>query len=277
MDNQEKEIERIKKQWGGEAEPEEEFDAIEFFGDAGDAAEEDIKDEYGEEEFASFGSMEDPRMLATLNEEEKLRQKIREVLSEIELSDDDEDPYNEYEEEKNPENFHFDLKSLYHYLKDAMHQLNVYSEEEIAEILSKTLERDYNITEKPLNEEEELDEERIVNSKAKEHVNNKENFIGSHIFGEDLGGLGKMYVAYSYGEQFPAYVWHNDKWYHNTDTYKHGGEVVNATEKHKEDMRPSAQTSGMSLKGLQSMIKKFMKKNGISDVNHKEVEPGEKN
>lgn len=60
--------EKIKKDWGGEEEPEEEFDAVEFFGDAGDTAEEDIKDEYGEEEFAPFGTMEDPRMLKDLQE-----------------------------------------------------------------------------------------------------------------------------------------------------------------------------------------------------------------
>lgn len=205
--------EMIKKNWGGATTPEEDFDAMEFFGDAGDAAEEDIKDEFGDEEFAAFGTLEDPRMLRALHEQ-KLRKQIRDVLSESMIFQE---------------------------------------------------------------EEEELDEERIVNSKAKTHVNNRENFIGSHIFGEDLGGLGKMYVAYSYGEQFPVYVWHKNKWYHNTDSYLHKGETVTATEKHKEDMRPSGQSSGMSLKGLQSMIKSFMKSNGIPDVNHKEVEPGEKN
>jgi hypothetical protein len=205
------------KNWGGFGDEEEDFDAMEFFGDAGDAAQSDIEDEFGKDEFTAFGTMEDPRMLKKLNrihEEKILRQKIREMLSES----------------------------------------KIFQEEEI-----------------------DLEEERIANPKAKSFVNNKENFIGSHIFGEDLGGLGKMYVAYSYGEQFPVYVWTNNKWYHNTDSYIHDGEVVDATEKHKEDMRPSAQTSGMSLRGLQNMIKSFMKKNGIKDVSHTEVEPGEKN
>lgn len=50
-------------------------------------------------------------------------------------------------------------------------------------------------------------EERIPNPEASELVNDKENFLGSHTYGEDIGGLGKMYVAYSYGEQHPLYVW----------------------------------------------------------------------
>jgi len=65
------ELERIKKDWGGEGEPSEEFDAEEFFGSAGDAAEEDIKAEFGEDEFAPFGTLEDPRMLKDLDEDEE--------------------------------------------------------------------------------------------------------------------------------------------------------------------------------------------------------------
>jgi len=60
---------RIKKNWGGETAPEEEFSAEEFFGDAGDAAQADIEAEYGEDEFAPYGTMEDPRGLKDLNEE----------------------------------------------------------------------------------------------------------------------------------------------------------------------------------------------------------------
>ena len=61
--------ENIKNQWGGELPNEEEFDAYEFFGNAGDAAEDDIRAEFGDDEFASFGSMEDPRMLRNLEED----------------------------------------------------------------------------------------------------------------------------------------------------------------------------------------------------------------
>jgi hypothetical protein len=67
---------KAKKNWGGELEPEEEFSAEEFFGDAGDAAEEDIKDELGDNEFPQFGTLEDPeRMMKDLEEDEEVGQK----------------------------------------------------------------------------------------------------------------------------------------------------------------------------------------------------------
>jgi len=50
-------------------------------------------------------------------------------------------------------------------------------------------------------------EERIPNPEADEFVEKKKNFLGSHTYGEDLGDLHKMYVAYSYGEQHPLFVW----------------------------------------------------------------------
>lgn len=52
-----------------------------------------------------------------------------------------------------------------------------------------------------------FDEERIPNTKADEYVGDLENFVGSHVYGENIGDLDKMYVAYSYGEQHPLYVW----------------------------------------------------------------------
>lgn len=52
-----------------------------------------------------------------------------------------------------------------------------------------------------------VDEERIPNPEADDFVNDKKNFLGSHTYGEDIGDLGKMYVAYSYGEQHPLFLW----------------------------------------------------------------------
>jgi len=54
--------------------------------------------------------------------------------------------------------------------------------------------------------EEVFQEERISNKDAAEEVNNKQNFVGSHTYGEDIGGLGQFYASYSYGEQHPLYV-----------------------------------------------------------------------
>lgn len=136
----------------------------------------------------------------------------------------------------------------------------------------------YNLNESKKKTEGELEEERLTNPDTKESVRKRENFIGSHIYGEDLGGLGKMYVAYSYGEQFPAYLWYKDKWYHNSDDYiLDDGSVNEPTIQHKKDMRPSQDTHGMSTYALNSMIKKFKRKHGLGDNVHKDVEPGEKN
>jgi hypothetical protein len=126
-------------------------------------------------------------------------------------------------------------------------------------------------------DEDDITEERIVNKKAKNFVNKKENFIGSHIYGEDLGGLGKMYVAYSYGEQFPLYVHYKGKWYHNKNQYIVNDRVNKPTEKHKDNMRPTAQTTGITLSSMQKMIRKFKKENKLGENNHTDVEPGEKN
>lgn len=127
-------------------------------------------------------------------------------------------------------------------------------------------------------EEDDLEEERITNPDSKKFVRDRENFIGSHIYGEDLGGLGKMYVAYSYGEQFPAYLWYNDKWYHNTSNYVlDDGTINEPTNQHKEDMRPVQDTHGLSTFALNTMINKFKRKHGLGDNVHTDVEPGEKN
>jgi hypothetical protein len=127
-------------------------------------------------------------------------------------------------------------------------------------------------------EEDDLEEERITNPESKEFVKKRENFIGSHIYGEDLGGLGKMYVSYSYGEQFPTYLWYNDKWYHNANNYVlDDGTVNEPTNQHKNDMRPVQDTHGLSTLAMNTMIRKFKAKYGLGDNVHTDVEPGEKN
>lgn len=240
------EEEEAIKNWGGAGKEEEEFDAFEFFGDAGDAAEKDIKSDPemgGEEEWAPFGTMEDPRMLKDLQEARLI---IRKMLEESSKG---------YPAQDGGETAAGGPGSG---LDDANDNLTV--------------------GESYLEEEEGIEEERITNPESKKEVSNLDNFIGSHIYGEDLGGLGKMYVAYSYGEQFPVYLNYKGKWYHNSDSYiLDNGEVNKATEKHKKDMKPSAKTIGVSLLGLQSMIRAFKKKHNLGDNNHTDVEPGEKN
>jgi len=125
--------------------------------------------------------------------------------------------------------------------------------------------------------EDVLDEERITNKKAAVHVSNRENFVGSHTYGEDLGGLGKMYVAYSYGEQHPLYVWYNDTWYYNHDDYiNDDGEINTWTKKHLVDLKPNVKTQGRPTSFLQKLISKFKKANHIGDNSHTDLAPGEK-
>lgn len=122
-----------------------------------------------------------------------------------------------------------------------------------------------------------LDEERITNKQAAEHVSKRENFVGSHTYGEDLGDLGAMYVAYSYGEQHPLYLWYKDTWYHNYEEYINpDGSINKWTKKHLEDLRPNVETQGRPTSFLQKLIKKFKNTHGIGDNNHTDLNPGEK-
>ncbi len=122
-----------------------------------------------------------------------------------------------------------------------------------------------------------LDEERITNKQASQEVANRRNFVGSHTYGEDLGDLGKMYVAYSYGEVHPLYVWYEDTWYHNYEDYiTPEGEVNKWTKKHLEDLRPNNETHGRPTSFLQKMISDFKIKHGLGDNTHTDLQPGEK-
>ena len=222
-------------------------DDFEFDSEAEEAARKDIEDSEGE--FQEIGKNTFEKNINITPE------KFKKELGKADEYDDLENIFNSIISKKNHEE-RFGKGSL--------------NEDSIRKYIRNILESNYS--------KQEIDEERIANPKSKQHVNNLENFIGSHIYGEDLGGLGKMYVAYSYGEQFPVYVHFKNKWYHNTDNYIIDGERVNkATEKHKEQMKPSAQTIGRSLSSLLLMISKFKKENNIGDNSHTDVEPGEKN
>lgn len=128
-------------------------------------------------------------------------------------------------------------------------------------------------------DEEVLDEERITNDDASKKVSAKENFIGSHCWGEQLGNSGD-YVACSYGKHFPVYIFDADekKWFSNADDYVFEGEVVEQTQEHKKMLRP--ETVDVHMQSLDWMLNKLhslMKKNGIKELSHLSVQPGTKN
>ena len=128
----------------------------------------------------------------------------------------------------------------------------------------------------PVYDEDMIDEERITNMESKEFVKQRENFIGSHIFGEDLGDIGEMYVAYSY--TVPAYLYYDGTWYHNTDDFKDNeGDSSEFHQQHMQDMMPAHETHGLSGRHMETMIRKFMKANNIPEIEHTQASPGTKN
>jgi len=124
--------------------------------------------------------------------------------------------------------------------------------------------------------EEIFQEERISNKDASVEVENRRNFVGSHTYGEDLGGLGKMYVAYSYGEQHPLYVWVGGRWYHNNENYiLPNGKANKWTIKHLNHLRPNSETQGRPTSFLKKIIKIFKDKYNLGDNTHADEFPGE--
>ncbi len=126
-----------------------------------------------------------------------------------------------------------------------------------------------------------LDEERITNKAASLEMKARKNFVGSHTYGEDIGGLRKMYVAYSYGEQHPLYLWDDEDqiWYYNHDDYILPDGTANVwTKKHLHDLMPVPEVHGRPGSFLKKRIAAFKAKNGIPDSAnaHTDLEPGEK-
>lgn len=124
--------------------------------------------------------------------------------------------------------------------------------------------------------EEIFNEERISNKNASEEVAMRRNFIGSNTYGEDIGDLGVMYVAYSYGQQHPLYVWDGERWYHNNEDYiLPNGRANKWTRKHLRDLRPNSETQGRPTSFLKKIISNFKQKHGIGENSHTDKIPGE--
>lgn len=125
-------------------------------------------------------------------------------------------------------------------------------------------------------DEEFIEEERITNDEAKEQVSNKENFVGSHIFGEKVGD---SYVVCSYGQQFPLFIYdgEEDTWYENGDQYVFEGEVVEQTEEHRSMLKPSIDMHTKPLSGMLEKLDSIKKRAGVTELSHSSVQPGTKN
>lgn len=123
--------------------------------------------------------------------------------------------------------------------------------------------------------EETFEEERLAHDDALSRVKDRENFVGSHTFGEDIGGFGEMYVVFSYDRNHPLYIYKDGKWYNNTDDKLNSDGTVNVwTKKHLADLNPG-KSSGKPKHWMKKTVADFMKKKGV-DLTHTELKPGEK-
>lgn len=135
--------------------------------------------------------------------------------------------------------------------------------------------KENNLYKEEVMSEETFEEERMSHTDAVSKVKARENFVGSHTFGEDLGGLGGVYVVFSYDRDHPLYIYKDGKWYHNTDDKLNDDGSVNIwSKKHLADLKPG-KTLGKPKHWMKKTVNDFMKGKDI-DLTHTELKPGEK-
>lgn len=150
------------------------FDKDEFMGDAMKAAMQDIGSEFEPLGKSKFEKNLDPKEFISDLERQNLnlpsdkaeRNKLQKA---IDTKKKHEKMFGagSMNEEEGIELPHFDTKSLYHYLKDAFYYLKDYDYAEAAQILEKTLNRDYGFTGIKLNEVSPYIENPNVNKASK--------------------------------------------------------------------------------------------------------------
>lgn len=129
--------------------------------------------------------------------------------------------------------------------------------------------------------EENLDEERLANSDIRPYVERKENFLGTHIFGEKIGeGENSGYVVCSYIKGNPIFIYYEklDKWFKNSDQFRdpESGEIIDQTDEHKELAQPNVKMNSRTTNQMLNILHNIMKKNGVANLEHSDVPPGEK-
>lgn len=82
---------------------------------------------------------------------------------------------------------------------------------------------------------------RISNKQAKLYVEQLKPFIGSNLTAIEKDG---MYIVYSYGEHFPAYIHAEGAWFENEDDYSA------STKRHMSQARPTTRTIPLSTKWM---------------------------
>ena len=89
---------------------------------------------------------------------------------------------------------------------------------------------------------------RTTNKNARVYVQNKEPFLGSHIFSSNELNL---YIVYSYGEHFPLFIYDypNHQWLENDDSYSR------TTARHRAQLRPTPNTLKCTTEQMQAVIR----------------------
>ena len=82
---------------------------------------------------------------------------------------------------------------------------------------------------------------RIPNKQACNYVAKQMPFIGSNLKGIEKDG---MYIVYSYGEHFPAFIFAEGAWFENEDDYSA------STKRHMNQARPTNKTIPLSTKWM---------------------------
>ncbi len=83
--------------------------------------------------------------------------------------------------------------------------------------------------------------QRITNKQARSFVEQLKPFIGSNLKGVEKDG---MYIVYSYGEHFPAYIHAEGAWFENEDNYSV------STKRHMSQARPTTRTIPLSTRWM---------------------------
>ena len=82
---------------------------------------------------------------------------------------------------------------------------------------------------------------RIPNKQASTFAAERKPFIGSNLTGIEKNG---MYIVYSYGEHFPAFIYAEGAWFENEDDYSA------STKRHMSQARPTTRTIPLSTRWM---------------------------
>lgn len=87
---------------------------------------------------------------------------------------------------------------------------------------------------------------RVANNSCRKHVQNREPFRGSNLYGvfSLLDADQEVYTVYSYGEHYPMFIHTNGMWFENEDKYSR------STSKHHGQAHPHTPTILLSTRWM---------------------------